>query len=92
LDALRKGGSLVLVGNVSPEVTLPLQSIVTRELSLHGSCASQGEYPACLQMIMRGDINVDMLISTVAPLAEGAAWFKRLHQKEAGLMKIILRP
>jgi len=92
LNSLRKGGSLILVGNISPEVTLPLQSAVTREITLYGSCASRGEYPACLQMIQLGAINVDALISNVAPLAEGASWFKRLYEKEAGLMKVILQP
>jgi L-iditol 2-dehydrogenase len=92
LSCLRKGGSLVLVGNISPAVDFHLQSIVTREITLYGSCASQGEYPACLSMIMRGDINVDALISNIAPLEEGASWFKRLYAKEPGLMKVILRP
>lgn len=92
LQSVSKGGLLVLVGNVSPQVTLPLQSIVTREIVLRGSCASQGEYPACLEMIVRGEINVDALISRVAPLSEGAAWFKRLYEKEPGLMKVILSP
>ena len=92
LASVRKGGSLILVGNLAPEVTLPLQSAVTREITLYGSCASQGEYPACLEMILRGAINVDTLISEVAPLAEGASWFKRLYEREAGLMKVILRP
>ena len=31
---LRKGGALMLVGNVTPKVELPLQAIVTRELTL----------------------------------------------------------
>jgi L-iditol 2-dehydrogenase len=66
--------------------------MVTRELSLFGSCASAGEYPACLEMIGRGEVNVDALISTVAPLADGAAWFKRLHQGERALMKVVLVP
>ena len=92
LSSLRKGGSLILVGNISPEISLPLQSIVTREVRLFGSCASQGEYPACLKMMMRGSINVEALISKIAPLAEGATWFRRLYEKEAGLMKVILCP
>ena len=89
---LRKGGQLTLVGNVSPQVELPLQAVVTRELTLHGSCASCGEYPACLAMIARGRIDVDPLISAVAPLAEGAAWFHRLHKAASDLMKVILTP
>lgn len=92
VQCLRKGGALTLVGNLTPSVELLLQSVVTRELTLYGSCASNGEYPACLEMIARGAINVDALMSAVAPLAEGAAWFDRLYQGEAGLMKVILQP
>jgi len=92
IQCLRKGGSLTLVGNLSPRTEFPLQSVVTRELTLNGSCASRGEYPACLDMIARGVIDVDAMISAVAPLADGASWFQRLHDKEPGLMKVILTP
>ena len=37
-------------------------------------------------------MNVDAMRSAVAPLAEGAAWFERLYDKERGLMKVILKP
>jgi L-iditol 2-dehydrogenase len=89
---VRKGGSVTLVGNVAPKVELPLQVAVTRELTLYGSCASRGEYPACLEMMARGAVQVAPLITAVAPLAEGAAWFERLYLKEAGLIKVILAP
>ena len=92
IACLRKGGLVTLVGNLSPKVDLPLQQVVTRELTLHGSCASSGEYPKCLDMLARGTIDVGPLISAVAPLADGAAWFERLHKGEPGLMKVILRP
>jgi len=88
----RKGGSITLVGNLSPEVELPLQAVVTRELTLYGSCASSGEYTACLDLIARDVIKVEPLISAVAPLAEGATWFKRLYNNEPGLIKVILTP
>lgn len=92
VNVLRKGGTLTLVGNLSPEVSLPLQVVVTRELTLNGSCASNGEYPACLDMLARGAVDVDSLISAQAPLADGAAWFERLYKREPGLMKVILVP
>jgi len=92
IDSVKKGGSLTLVGNLSPKIELPLQSVVTRELTLYGSCASAGEYPACLDMIARGTIDVDSLMSAVAPLSDGASWFERLHNREAGLMKVVLEP
>lgn len=92
LESVRKGGSLTLVGNISPNVELALQAVVTREISLFGSCASQGEYQACLEMIARGKIDVEALISAKAPLSQGADWFKRLYAREPGLMKVLLEP
>ena len=90
--SLARGGHLTLVGNVSPAVELPLQPVVTRELTLYGTCASCGEYPACLDLIARETIRVEPLVSAVAPLADGAAWFERLYRGEPGLMKVLLAP
>ena len=92
VECLRKGGRLALVGNLTAEVAVPLQQVVMRELTLYGSCASCGEYPASLDLIARGSIDVGALMSAVAPLAEGAAWFERLRRGEPGLMKVVLVP
>jgi L-iditol 2-dehydrogenase len=92
IDCTRKGGEVVLVGNLAPQVSLPLQSVVTRELRLIGTCASAGEYPAGLALIASGRINVGELISARPPLEEGADWFRRLQAGEAGLMKVVLCP
>jgi L-iditol 2-dehydrogenase len=92
IDCLRKGGSITLVGNLSPRVELPLQAVVTRQLSLHGSCGSCGEYPACLDLIMHGTVNVDALLSATAPLADGVAWFQKARDPGQGLLKVILVP
>ncbi len=92
LASVRKGGAVTVIGNLSPHVELPLQRLVAREITLYGSCASRGDYPACLDMMARGAIKVDPLISAVAPLCEGANWFRRLYQKEKGLLKVILVP
>jgi L-iditol 2-dehydrogenase len=32
------------------------------------------------------------MISAVAPLADGPAWFERLYAREPGLMKVVLDP
>jgi L-iditol 2-dehydrogenase len=92
LDSVRKGGSVTLIGNVAPTIELGLQSTVTRQIRLQGSCASSGEYPACISLISRGAIRVEPLISAVAPLRDGASWFHRLYEREPGLLKVILEP
>jgi L-iditol 2-dehydrogenase len=92
IACVRKGGAVTLVGNVSPQVSIPLQEVVTRQIRVQGSCASSGEYPAIIGLMAAGAIKVDPLISAVAPLAEGPQWFDRLYRGESGLMKVILRP
>jgi L-iditol 2-dehydrogenase len=92
IDSVRKGGTVVLVGNISPEVTLPLQKVVTRQIRLQGSCASAGEYPRAIELLASGAIQVKPLITAVAPLEEGPRWFERLYAREPNLMKVILTP
>lgn len=94
IATLKRGGACVLVGNLSPKTQdFPLQAVVTKEITLTGSCASAGEYPLCLDLIARGVINVKPMIEAVVPLAEGAGWFSRLSAKDGGkYMKVILQP
>jgi L-iditol 2-dehydrogenase len=92
IEAVRKGGLVTLVGNVTPRVEIGLQSTVTRQIRLQGSCASSGEYPACISLISRGAIRVEPLLSAVASLDEGAEWFRRLYAREPGLLKVVLQP
>jgi L-iditol 2-dehydrogenase len=92
VNCVRKGGYVTLVGNVSPSIELPLQSVVTRELTLHGSCASSGEYPECIELMGSGAIDVRPLISARTSLEEAPGWFERLYAREPGLMKVVVQP
>ena len=88
----RKGGSVTLVGNVTPAIDLPLQEVVTRELSLNGTCGCNGEYPACIELLESGAIQVKPLITARASLEQGADWFQRLYEGEPNAMKVLLCP
>jgi L-iditol 2-dehydrogenase len=92
IASVRKGGTVTLVGNISPEVKLPLQVVVSRQIRLQGSCASSGEYPQAMELMASGQIQVKQLITAVAPLSEGPRWFARLHAGEPNLMKVVLDP
>jgi L-iditol 2-dehydrogenase len=92
IDCVRKGGTVTLIGNITPQVTIPLQKVVSRQIRLQGSCASCGEYPQAIELMAAGKIRVGPLITAVAPLWEGPSWFDRLHSGEPNLMKVILDP
>jgi len=92
IESVRKGGTVVLVVNISPQIIIPLQKVVTRQIRLQGSCASAGEYPRAMELLASGAVQVKPLITAIAPLAEGPQWFRRLHAREPNLMKVVLTP
>jgi L-iditol 2-dehydrogenase len=92
IGSVRKGGTVTLVGNITPEVTIPLQKVVSRQIRLQGSCASAGEYPRAIELMAGGAINVKPLLSAIAPLEDGPRWFARLHAGEPNLIKVVLTP
>ena len=92
IEICKRNGDIILIGNSSPKVSVPLQAIVTGQLHITGSCASSGEYAACLDMISRKLIDVDKLIGTRAQLSEGAYWFEKLYSEHGINLKVILNP
>ena len=92
IKSVRKGGRVGLVGNVVPEVNFPLQYVVTREITLLGSCAAAGECTEGLEAIASGEIKVRPLISATIPLAEGQDYFERQRDGKEGLLKVLFDP
>lgn len=92
IRCVRKGGQVILIGNLQPNTPFPLQEVVTRQLTIRGSCSCAGEYPEAIRRIEDGSIQVGPLLSAVAPLAEGGDWFKRLYDNKEGLLKVVLTP
>ena len=90
IDCVRKGGTVTLIGNITPRVEIHLQKVVSRQIRLQGTAASSGEYPEAIDLVASGKIKVKPLITAVAPLEEGPQWFQRLYSHEPNLMKVVL--
>ncbi len=92
IELVKKGGGVTLVGNLAPEVQLPLQKVVTGELTIYGSCAISGEYPAALTAIANGDIAVKPLITASVAIDEAADWFAKLKSADQPYLKVLVCP
>ena len=92
IDLVRKGGAVTLVGNLAPNVELPLQKVVTRELTLYGSCAISGEYPEALKAIASGAIKVQPLITARVSIDDAAQWFAKLKSADQPYLKVLVCP
>jgi L-iditol 2-dehydrogenase len=92
MHLVKLGGNLTLIGNVTPLVQVNLQQIISKEVTIRGSAAIAGEYPACLNYIAQGRMQAKPMISRRMPLSQGQAAFDALHHQEPGLIKIVLQP
>ncbi len=92
IAAVRRGGTVTVLGNISQHVSIPLQRVVAGQIRIQGSCAICNEYPAAIHMLAAGAIAADALVSVTAPLEDAPALFARLHSGDRELLKVILHP
>jgi L-iditol 2-dehydrogenase len=88
----RSGGHVTWIGNSAPVVELPMQELVTRELTLRGSYGFAGEFEQAADAIAAGTIDVRQLIERFAPLDEGSELFTELGSGELDAVKVVLTP
>jgi L-iditol 2-dehydrogenase len=90
IQALKKCGTLTLLGNVSKYVEFPLQEAVVKEIKIISSFACSSEYEKSLYLIESGQVVVNDLISITAPLDEGQELFQKLVTGGEGFIKVVL--
>jgi L-iditol 2-dehydrogenase len=92
MECLRKSGTFVLVGNLTPNIEISIQKLVLKQLRLAGSYAFSNEAETSLKLLADKRVIVDDMISAKAPLEDGPRQFERLRRGERGLRKVILTP
>ncbi len=88
IDALRPGAVIVQLG-IGGEMTLPINTIVAKELQLRGTFRFDAEFRLAVDMMGRGLINVKPLISATLPFEQAVAAFD-LASDRARSMKVQL--
>lgn len=84
--ALRPRGTLVLKSTYAGQLTFDASSLVVDEITLIGSRC--GPFPAALDLLASGQVDVEPLIHARYPLSEGIAAFEQASTK--GVLKVLL--
>jgi L-iditol 2-dehydrogenase len=92
ISAVRRGGTVTVIGNLSKQVNIPLQRIVAGQIRIQGSCAIREEFPAALALLDSGKIPLDLIISETGTLEEAPQLFARLMKGDPQLIKVVLHP
>jgi L-iditol 2-dehydrogenase len=92
LAVARAGGQVTWIGNAAPLVELPMQDVVTRELTLRGSYGFCDEFEEAVDGLAAESIDVKPLIDLVAPLEDGPDLFRQLGKGQLDAVKVVLAP
>ncbi len=92
LAAVRPGGRVICVGNSDPAIELPLQDLVSREVTIEGSYGFTTEFEQAIELIAAGRLDPTPLVEHVAPLAEGERLFGELADGRLEALKVVLEP
>lgn len=90
--ATRPGGALTQVAVPAHSIPIHLGAIIQREITLRGSMAYLDEFPLAIDIIARGRVNVDDLITTEIGLADVEQTFAELTGPENTQIKVLVKP
>ncbi|CCD85448.1 L-idonate 5-dehydrogenase, NAD-binding [Bradyrhizobium sp. ORS 285] len=88
LDVMRAGGVIVQLG-LGGEMTLPLNTLVTKELQLRGTFRFDREFDLAVRLMGEGLLDVKPLISATLPFQEAISAFE-LASDRSRAMKVHL--
>ncbi|MGH9903689.1 MAG: alcohol dehydrogenase, partial [Pyrinomonadaceae bacterium] len=88
LALVRPRGTLVLKSTFHGTTEIDAARVVVDEISVVGSRC--GRFAPALDLLARGAVDVDGLISEVYPLSDGVKAIDRAAAK--GVLKVLLRP
>jgi alcohol dehydrogenase len=88
LDLLRPKGKLVLKSTFKDTTEIDAARIVVDEISIVGSRC--GRFKPAIELLKKGAIDVDSLISEEYPLSQGVHGMTRASTR--GILKVLLRP
>jgi len=90
--AVRAGGHITWIGNSAPDVEMPMQQLVTRELTIRGAYGFVDEFEQAADALASGWIDARRLIECVAPLEDGPDLFRQLAAGSLSAVKVVLTP
>ena len=89
---VRKGGSIVLIGNYAKPVTFDMAKVVFNEITIYGSRGNPNASDEAIRLIASGKVNVKKLITHVFTLDEFEKALETFVKRLEGAIKVIVKP
>jgi L-iditol 2-dehydrogenase len=92
LEVTRIGGNITWIGNSQRDVTLNMQQVVTRELTIRGTYGFDQEFSQAIELLRTKRVNVAPMTEQLAPLDAGPQIFHDLAKGTLDAVKVVLQP
>jgi threonine dehydrogenase-like Zn-dependent dehydrogenase len=90
-ESIRSGGRVLVLGQGGGEQPVAWKPFVWKEAELIASRVSRGEFPRAIALVASGRLPAHKLITHEVGIEEAPEAFRMLDDKEAGVVKILLR-
>jgi len=87
---IRSGGRVVTTGLGEQHSAVHFKTLVLKEAQIIASRVTRGEFPRAIQMMSRGLLHPDLLITEVQPLDEITAAFAQVESEDPCTIKVVL--
>ena len=92
LTSLKKGGTAVIVGlSSTPEITIPSNIFVAKEITLRGSQGYCRDFKTALKLLENGGVDLKPLITHTFPPIKLQDGFDCLDDPASGAVKVVVR-
>ncbi|HEU0296493.1 MAG TPA: alcohol dehydrogenase catalytic domain-containing protein [Anaerolineales bacterium] len=87
---IRSGGRVVTCGLGEQLSAIHFKTLVLKEAQIIASRVTRGQFPRAIQMLSRGLLHPDLLITDVRPLDDITAAFAQVESEDPETIKIVL--
>jgi L-gulonate 5-dehydrogenase len=87
---IRNGGRIVTAGLGEQLTPVHFKTLVIKEAQIIASRVTRGEFPRAIQMMSKGLLHPEILITDQAPLREITAAFAKVDREDPAVIKMIL--
>jgi threonine dehydrogenase-like Zn-dependent dehydrogenase len=87
---IRNGGRVVTTGLGEQLSAVHFKTLVLKEAQIIASRVTRGEFPRAIQMLGRGLLHPNLLITNVLPLEAITAAFEQVNQEDPETIKVVL--
>jgi threonine dehydrogenase-like Zn-dependent dehydrogenase len=87
---IRSGGRIVTAGLGEQHSAVHFKTLVLKEAQIIASRVTRGEFPRAIQMMSRGLLHPNLLITDVLPLRSITGAFEQVDQEDPETIKVVL--